>query len=176
MHCQTIGMLTQLQRHFIVRNAYGPGLTSVTGFAEGCGLSVAAMLLCNIVLHRYMSLAEPSVRLWSYVDNWEIVGSTAAAVQNALVRLEAFASLMDLSLDQSKSVLWALQADDRRDLRQQGFAVTRNIRDLGGHLQLSRQQTNATLTQKCTALRVVWSKIAASKAPIEQKCKVIRVY
>lgn len=170
-----VGMLTQLQRHFIVRNAYGPGLTSVTGFAEGCGLSVAAMLLCNIVLHRYMSLAEPSVRLWSYVDNWEIVGSTAPAVQHALVRLEAFASLMDLSLDQSKSVLWALQADDRRDLRQQGFAVTRNIRDLGGHLQLSRQQTNATLTQKCQALRVLWSKIAASKAPIEQKCKVIRV-
>ena len=170
-----VGMLTQLQRHFIVRNAYGPGLTSVTGFAEGCGLSVAAMLLCNIILHRYMRIAEPSVRLWSYVDNWEILGVTTDDVQGALVRLEGFASLMDLSLDQSKSVLWALQANDRRFLRQQGVEVTRNIRDLGGHLQLSRQQTNATLQKKCQALGVVWAKLAQSRAPLQQKCKVIRV-
>ena len=170
-----VGMLTQLQRHFIVRNAYGPGLTSVTGFAEGCGLSVAAMLLCNLVLHRYMSLAEPSVRLWSYVDNWEITGEMVEDVQKALQRLEDFAALMDLSLDQSKSVLWALQADDRKFLRDSGYAVTRNVRDLGGHLQLSRQQTNATLVMKCKALKAVWSKLAISRAPLQQKCKVVRV-
>lgn len=28
--------LCNLERHFVIRQAYGPGLTAVTGFAEGC--------------------------------------------------------------------------------------------------------------------------------------------
>lgn len=90
------GMLTTLQRHFVVGKAIGPGLFAATGFAEGDSLSVCAMMLTNLVVHRYMQLALPSIHLWSYVDNYDIIAADAASVEDAMTRLIQFVSLLDL--------------------------------------------------------------------------------
>lgn len=80
--------LTQLSRAFCVRGTIGPPLTSSTGFAEGCGLSCSAMLLCNITLAKCLGIRYPSVRLWSYVDNLAELWSNRAD-DRALARQQA---------------------------------------------------------------------------------------
>eukprot|EP00438_Fugacium_kawagutii_P015360 Skav226110 [mRNA] locus=scaffold702:148968:153536:- [translate_table: standard] len=167
-------MLSSLERHFVIRQAVGSGLTSATGYAEGCCLSVAAMMLLNLVLHRYMTLAEPSIQMHSFVDNWEITSQHAHHVQGALARLEMFTEVLELQLDRSKSMVWAVSTAERSVLRNGEFTVVRNVADLGGHMQFSRQLTNATLVKKCKALDVVWGRLFRSSAPRRLKHRVVR--
>ena len=84
------------------------GLQSATGLAEGCGLSVAGMMITNIVMHRYMSLRCPDIHMLSYVDNWEMNAETVEEVQQGMHQLERFCDLWDLQLDQSKTVYWSV--------------------------------------------------------------------
>eukprot|EP00438_Fugacium_kawagutii_P022163 Skav235761 [mRNA] locus=scaffold803:461046:465992:+ [translate_table: standard] len=168
------GMLDHLQRHFVIRQSYGPGVDSVTGFAEGCCLSVGSMLLVNLVMHSYMSLATPHIKTWSYVDNWEMTGSDPRMLQCAIEKMESFASLMDIQLDQNKSMVWAVTSSERSQLREGSIQVVRNIRDLGGHLQFSRQLTNSTLMKKCQALAPMWARLSRSFAPRKLKHRIIR--
>lgn len=170
-----MGFITLLERRFVVRQAYGPGLTSSTGFAEGCPLSVGAMLLCNLVLHRYFTLACPSVHLWSYVDNWELIAEQLEDLVEAIDTIARFASLVDIQIDQAKSLVWATEGEERKRLKQMGHKVTKNIRDLGGHMQFSRQQTNGTVKKKCQELGSLWRRLACSNAPLKCKQKVVRV-
>ncbi len=167
-------MLTGLERHFFVRNACGPGVKSCTGFAEGCGLSVAAMMLCNILVHSKMNLLHPSVHMWSYVDNWELYGRDVDEIVAALNSLEATCLELDLALDRGKTSTWALDGASRHSLRNEGLTVQRNLRDLGGHQQFSRQQTNGTLKAQCEKLSKLWPALARSHAPYQHKLRVIR--
>lgn len=167
-------MLSKFERHFFIRNACGPGVKSCTGFAEGCGLSVAAMMMCNILVHLKMSLLHPSVHMWSYVDNWELFGHQVQSVISAFESLDQICQELGLSIDRSKTVTWALDGTSRQHLRQEGLVVQRNLRDLGGHQQFSRQQTDGTLKAQCERLSKLWPAIARSIAPYHQKLKVIR--
>ena len=169
-----VAHLTQLRRHFIVRQSCGPPLGSHTGFAEGCSLSVCGMLITNVILHRYFQLAHPSIKLWSYVDNWEVSGHDLQAVRQALNRIEGFAGLLDLQLDQRKSILWSQSATDRAVLRADGVPITHSVRDLGGHLMFSAQQTNSTLTKKCEEIKPIWGRLARIYDPKSCKMRVIR--
>lgn len=170
-----MGFITLLERRFVVRQAYGPGLMSTTGFAEGCPLSVGAMLLCNLVLHRYFTLACPSVHLWSYVDNWELIAEQVEHLQESIDTIARFASLVDIQIDQAKSLVWATDGEARKRLTQMGHKVIKNIRDLGGHMQFSRQKTNSTVKRKCLELGSLWRRLACSNAPVQCKQKVVRV-
>ena len=167
-------MLSRLERHFFIRNACGPGVKSCTGFAEGCGLSVAAMMMCNILVHLKMTLLHPSVHMWSYVDNWELFGHDVQEVIQAFEALDQICQELDLSIDRNKTVTWALDGASRQHLRSEGLVVQRNLRDLGGHQQFSRQQTNGTLKAQCERLTKLWPALARSVAPYHQKLKVIR--
>ena len=169
------GMLTQLSRRFIVRHACGPPLVSTTGFAEGCPLSVGAMLICNIVLHHYMHNLAPCIRMQSYVDNWELAGQSVQEVQEAVGAIQQFATLLDLQIDDRKTMVWAITGNDRKELREWGPKVIKNVRDLGGHLQFTKQQTNGTVAKKCDQLKSLWKRLACSRAPISHKCRVVRV-
>ena len=170
-----VGFITMLERRFIVRQACGPGLTSTTGFAEGCPLSVGAMLLCNLVLHRYFTYACPSVHLWSYVDNWELIADSTDKLQGSIETIARFATLMDVQIDQAKSLVWATEGEERKNLKQLGHKITKNVRDLGGHMQFSRRQTNGTVKRKCLELASLWKRLACSNAPLKSKHKVVRV-
>ena len=167
-------MLAGLERHFYIRGACGPGVKSCTGFAEGCGLSVAAMMMCNILVHHKMAMLHPSVRMWSYVDNWELFSDSVGAIVRALDSLETLCAELDLALDRSKTFTWALDGQSRSELRSEGLSVQRNLRDLGGHQQFSRQQTNGTLKSQCERLTKLWPALARSYAPHHQKLKILR--
>eukprot|EP00438_Fugacium_kawagutii_P006137 Skav234012 [mRNA] locus=scaffold3484:101932:106917:+ [translate_table: standard] len=170
-----MGLLTGLERHFVIRNQMSRGVSSATGFAEGCCLSVGAMLLANIAVHAYMTVACPSVRLWSYIDNWEVTCAVPEDLGRSLEKLQAFATVLDLTMDAKKAMVWAVDASHRRLLRQGDVPVVTHTRDLGGHMQFTRQLTVKTLVDKCDALGPMWNKLGRSLAPKHLKHRVLRM-
>ena len=72
-----LGAVSGITRHVFVRGQPGPGLKSFSGFPEGCGLSVAAMSLCNLIIHSFMNARCPRTVFCSYVDNLVAVGNSA---------------------------------------------------------------------------------------------------
>ena len=54
------GALSSMKRHFRIRGSVGPGLLSVTGFPEGCGLSCLATALVDLSLHCQVARECPS--------------------------------------------------------------------------------------------------------------------
>ena len=134
--------LHQMVRAFSIRGTIGPPLRSSTGFAEGCGLSCSAMLLCNIALSRWLQIRYPAVRLWSYVDNLELTASTTQDARIGLGFMTQFCDLLDLQLDQGKTYFWSNDAADRKQARFQEQPLQSTARDLGAHMEYGRRNTN----------------------------------
>ena len=154
--------LSQLTRAFSVRGTIGPKLTSSTGFAEGCGLSCSAMLLCNITLARWMRLRLPSVRL----DNLELTARTIFDAEAGLHLMTQFCDLLDLQLD--------TDAADRAAARQANLALQSSARDLGAHMEYGRKNTNHVLCKRIAMMPRVWQALARSPAPYRQKVHALR--
>ena len=87
--------------------------------------------------------------------------------------MQAFCTAWDIRLDASKPVFWATTAGDRRYLRQLGHEVLHCARDLGGHLQFTRQATNSTTTSRLAAMEDLWPKLQSSHAGYEAKLRAI---
>lgn len=167
-------MLTRLTRHFVIRKSYSPGLKSTTGLAEGCGLSVAGMMITNIIMHRYMAIRSPNIAMLSYVDNWEMNANTVEEVTEGMQHLEQFCTLWDLQLDQNKTVYWSINSAARQTMRQADLAVVTSCRDLGGHMQFTKQKTNRTLAEKSEAIKKLWPRLHSCRSPLRHKFKVLR--
>ena len=166
--------LTTMKRRFKIRQAVGPPLGSTTGFAEGDGLSVTAMLCVNLICHAWCKARFPSVTLWSYVDNIEITSPTAESAIESLHGLERFAALMDVQIDTDKTYLWSTDAECRRTIRQADFAIRQYARDLGGHVQYNLKVTNSTVTAKIAKMGPLWNKLSRSLAGYGQKVRACR--
>ena len=109
--------LVGMRRRFKLRMCTGPGIPSSTGFAEGCGLSVTAMLAVNLVAHKWMMLRFPSVTLYSYVDNLELPCPTAHHAIKGLEELLCFTEVLDVAVDHQKTYLWSTQPVGRKQLK-----------------------------------------------------------
>ena len=166
--------LHQMERAFSVRGTIGPPLTTTTGFAEGCGLSCAAMLLCNIALSRWLHIRFPSIRLWSYVDNLELTGKTISEVHQGLRLMTQFCNLLDLQLDEAKTYYWANDAAERQVARQSHLQLQASARDLGAHMEYGRRKTNHVLQTRVNAMPSLWNALARSPAPYRQKVDALR--
>ena len=90
-------------RHFLVRQAVSEGLESTCGFLEGCPLSPLAMVLVDLLYHRFLHEFRPAVHSLSFVDNLSGIGPSALQVAMALKSTESFCEALDLELDQSKT-------------------------------------------------------------------------
>ena len=165
-------MLISMERRFKLRNQVGPPLRSCTGFAEGDGLSVVAMLTANLMCHAWMRVKHPNLTLWSYVDNIEFVSPDAENTRAGLHNLTRFAEAMDILVDQDKTYTWSTLGDDRKSLKQD-FKVMYQARDLGGHMHYCMKSTNHTVTQKCDLLEPLWGKLARSVATYKTKLRAI---
>ena len=163
-----------LQRHFVVKNSPSAQVSSTTGFVEGCGLSVVAMVLINTLLHAYLQHKHPEVTFTTYVDNFELQSRQVSETTQALQSLEGFCKLLDIQLDKKKTYRWAVTASGRQDIRAAALEVVTAARDLGAHLQFDSRQTNATVTNKFKALPALWHLLSRSQSTYEQKLKVLR--
>lgn len=167
--------LGQMTRASSVRGTIGPKLSSSTGFAEGCGLSCAAMLLCNITLTRWLRLRHPSVRLWSYVDNLELTAPDINTAEQGLRLMTSFCDLLDLQIDQAKTYFWSTEAADRAQARAHELPLQSSARDLGAHMEYGKRTTNHVLRKRIDAMPSVWMALARSPAPYRQKVYALRV-
>ena len=166
--------LINLRRRFKIRNAIGPALSSVTGFAEGDAMSVTAMLGANLVCHAWFRLRYPSVHMWSFVDNLEIVSQSGEDAIEGLEGLKRFAAMMDVQIDDRKTYGWSTVSHHRGVIRQSSVEVKYWARDLGGHMQYGQQVTNQTVASRCAATGPLWNKLARSLASYSQKLRACR--
>jgi hypothetical protein len=168
--------LVAMRRRFKLRNCVGPPVPSTTGFAEGCGLSVTAMLAVNIVAHRWMRFKHPLTQLWSFVDNLEVTSPNATQAKVALDALLDFMKVLDVQVDLSKTYVWSSTRSGRREMRHdedQPFQIMFQARDLGGHMGYTLQHTNRTLTSRLEKMPELWNLLARSLAPYHQKLRAL---
>eukprot|EP00435_Cladocopium_sp_Y103_P054336 s1144_g17.t1 len=166
---------TGIKRYFYIQGSPSAPALSCTGFVEGCGLSVCAMSLLNMVIHRFMELRHPTIQFLSYVDNYEIEAWSIHAAQQGLQSLDRFCRLLDVSLDHAKTLQWATAPGDRKALRQLNINPIRTCRDLGGQMSYTSCRNNSIVTSKLAKLDDTWHKLARSNAPLSRKFQILRI-
>ena len=169
----------QMKRRFKLRSSVGPALGSVTGFPEGCALSVTSMIAVNITAHRWLQLKYSSTTLFSYVDNLELLSPQALEALASLRELVNFTEVLDVEIDFKKTYVWSTQPSGRRHLRtqqdtSQHFTIMHWARDLGGHMSYTRQHTNRTLQTRLEQMPPLWNLLARSLAPYPQKLRALK--
>eukprot|EP00435_Cladocopium_sp_Y103_P056616 s730_g19.t1 len=166
--------LQVMERRFHIRGATGPPLRSCSGLPEGCGLSVVGMLLINVIADKWLSVRVPSCALWSYVDNLEITGASASTVQQGYAELSHILDMLDVPIDEQKTIFWSTDPTERSHLRASEQPVAYWTRDLGGHVQYSQQLTNSVVTSKIVQFQPRWKSLATSKAGYKKKLHAIQ--
>ena len=167
------GALTQMKRYFLIRHSLSPGVPSVTGFPEGCGLSCVAMVLVDAAFHKWQQVFFPMCTALSYVDDWQILCSHPSLIQGAKRVLDDFVHAMDLKVDGKKSFAWALSTEGRKLLRDQGTSVVLAAKNLGAHVQMSRKHTNASLMERVNSVQAIWPKLRLSACRYATKVKAV---
>ena len=167
--------LLHMRRRFIVTGSVGAALPSSCGFPEGCAMSVVSMFMINIVYTRWMHIQNPTLRAWSFVDDWQITAPTCAVAVQGLQSMQAFTLLLDLSIDLDKSFLWSTSAEARSHLRALAHRVKLYDRNLGGHLSYCKVHSNFTLQTRLKQLDQFWTWLSRSVAPLNQKLTCLTV-
>ena len=165
--------LGRMQRRFLVNGCCSPPLYSVTGYPEGCAMSVAACALLNHAMHSYVAATAPIAEAHSYVDNWELVSDEHSVVPQAWLCLQNFADLVQLHLDVSKTYAWALTGPNRNALKQTQLTIRHAARDLGGHITYCRKRTMSTIRVRIKSNSVAWTWLARSQSSISQKLQLL---
>ena len=170
------GAITQMCRHFKVRDSYSDGFQTSTGLAEGCALSCFGMLLLDHLFHHWVTAqaSPPVVQGFSYVDNWDLMTWDPNWAVKQLDIVLSFAKVTDLTVDRRKTYGWSTDASVRQQFRQANISVQHAARDLGAHISYTRQFTNATVTARLTELDSFWTALRASPAPYAQKVRALR--
>ena len=170
------GAVTDMVRHFRVRDSLSQGISSSTGLAEGCALSCYGMLLLDHVFHRYVEVQGGGgiLRAHTFVDNWELTTVDPDWAVRQLDIVLDFAALADLTVDRKKTLAWSTSAGVRAQFRARGLTVADNARDLGAHMGYTKRYSNVTLTSRLQALDEFWPKLRATPAPWRLKLRLLR--
>ena len=158
--------LDSLERRFRIRSNVGPARRACTGFPEGDPLSCLAMLCFNCVFDVYLKVFAPDCIPLAYVDNLQLLSSTAANLQVGILVMNAFMDAWDLSLDPNKSYAWASQASHRSTLRQFGHLVCLASRDLGAQMTYSKFPRKGVFHQRLESVQHMWALLRRSSAPV----------
>ena len=157
-------------RRFRVRNSTGNAISSCVGFPEGCALSVFSMAIIDWLFELWVqSQVMDPCRVLSYVDDWQLVFFSPLVVSNMWEAILSFAKLLDLTIDSSKSRVWAAHCEDRTKLKQHPLSTVLAVRDLGAHQNLCKRSGNATVVQRIKSLVPLWRKLKLSLAPLPAK-------
>ena len=167
------GALTDVRRRFQLRDGLSPGVPSVTGVPEGCGLSCVAMVIIDACFHTWMKVYFPMCTPVSYVDDWQLITCHPALLQGTIDQMNRFAQAMDLHLDDRKAYSWSLCPDGRKLLKSQGFKVVLGAKNLGAQVQLSRKHTNAAIQDRISAMHEVWPKFRFSASKNRVKVRAL---
>ena len=168
------GALAKMPRRFQIHGSLSPPAFSNCGLPEGCALSCLGMMVIDIVFHEYMLHYFPLCQPLSYVDDWQVLVSDPCMLQPVYQCLEEFTLLLDLFLDSRKTHTWSVCAEGRSQMRSQGFGLVAFSKNLGAHVQYTRQHTNKVLMDRVQSTQSLWTKLRLSASPYPQKVRAIR--
>ena len=164
-----------MQRRFVVEGGVGQPLLTSNGYPEGDPLSVCAMFLVNLALHAFSFSQHPEVCLWTFVDDWQITGTSPEDVVAGMQVVRIFTEMLDLNLDDQKSFFWGTNSMFRQHFRALSKTVKLHLRNLGGHVSYSRLPTNHTVTSRISQGTMFWHWMRRCLAPIDQKIRLLPV-
>ena len=122
------------------------------------------MLAFNYVFVTYIGVYAPDCIPLCYVDNIQLVASTAATLHPGILVLDTFIQAWDLSLDAAKSYGWACSAIDRAHLKAFGYSVQLHCRDLGAQMHYARKPAKGVLKQRLATVAPLWTLLRNSLA------------
>ena len=157
--------VSNAERRFDVRGCVSEPLCSTSGFFEGDPLSIVAMLLINWGHHQYLAQFVPKIKPMTYVDNLTLVAPTPGDLLQGLFATRSFYALWGLSLDENKTVTWALSTPMRSELKAAGLPVLKEAMELGGNMNYTRMNHNHLLKDRGIALQDRWVRLRRSAAP-----------
>ena len=169
------GALSQMKRRFLLRGSLTAGVSSVTGFPEGCGLSCVAMVLIDFAFHVWQQSFFPLCTALSYVDDWQLLCPHSSMLAGAKRCLDLFVQAVDLSLDAKKTYAWSLTPEGRQLLRSEGFTVVLGAKNLGAHVQVSKKHTNASLMDRINSMASMWPRLRLSACGYRTKIRALLV-
>lgn len=167
--------LAGMIRMFQMEGAVGNPLTSTCGMPEGDPLSVCGMYLINLSLHSYLRVLRPNIRMWTFVDDWQLTGQDVDSVEQGFQSIGDFTQMLDLNLDEDKSYFWGTSGAIRSEFRLRARKVRLHVRNLGGHVSYCRMPTNFTITDRIRATSQLWTWLKRSRAPTWQKMNIVSV-
>ena len=167
------GALANMPRRFQFHGSISAPAMSTCGLPEGCALSCLGMIVVDTLFHKWMLHFFPMCQPLSYVDDWQILVSDPHRIQGVFACLERFVGELDLLLDAKKTHTWSIQAEGRTTLRGQGFASIPYSKNLGAHVQYTRQHTNKTLTARLATVVPLWTKLRLSASAYRQKVRAL---
>lgn len=168
------GALSQLGRRFQVGEFLSPPVFSSTGMPEGDGLSCLGMVIIDVLFHLWHQFFFPMCQPVSYVDDWTVITTNPAVMQEVFECLRSFTDAIDLQIDSKKTSMWSVTSHGRKMLTEAGFVVVTSCRSLGAHIQLSRKHTNVTQMRRVQTLQGIWPKLRLSAAAYRFKVHAIR--
>ena len=167
------GALTQMTRRFQIHDHMTDPLMSCTGVPEGCALSCVAMIIIDWTLHAWFQHMMPLVRPLTYVDDWQIVTTNSIQIGEIMDNLIRISGMFDLLLDERKTYSWSITAAGRAQARGSGFTVVTKTRNLGAHVQFTRQHTNSVQVERLKSLQTLWPRLRISASHYRQKLRAI---
>ena len=167
------GALTIMPRRFQINGAFSPPTLSTCGLPEGCAMSCVGMIALDVVYHLWMTAFFPLCQPLSYVDDWQILVPHPDSVQPVFTCLDQLVAALDLFLDSKKTCAWSISPAGRALMRDQGFTLVAYGRNLGAHVQFTRQHTNKTLMDRVAHTGPLWAKLRASPCPYQQKVRAV---
>ena len=167
------GALGTLTRRFQIRNHIGPALDSCTGYPEGDALSCVAMLLMDILFHKWFECSYVLCQPVSYVDDLQLFTRRPSQVPELFDHLLSFARQVDLKVDARKTFVWSNSAYHRANYRHLAMKVQLNARGLGAQLQFTRKHSTVVISDRLRELEPLWKKLRLSVSPY--KIKVLAV-
>lgn len=170
-----MSFITVQTRRFRVRTSVGPSIGSDVGFPEGCALSVAAMALIDHLLDCWMQPVHPTVRVLSFVDDWQILHRAIEAHDEVVRAMFEFVDVLLMRVDRRKSFVWATAPSHRAQLRNSELPVMLNARDLGAHLNLCMRKGNRVLIDRINNMGTTWQQLRSCLSPYRLKIIGLRM-
>lgn len=168
------GALSSMPRRFQIRQSLSPAIYSTCGFPEGDALSCVAMMVIDIIYHEWFHHFMPMVQPISYVDDWQLLMCDPALLAGTVEKLDVLVQHLDLLLDRKKTSIWSVHPAGRKMLREGGFSVSAHCKNLGAHLQTTRQHTNSVQMERVQTLAGLWSRLRLSSCPYAMKVRALK--
>ena len=165
--------LSGLERRFMVRQSVGRPIRSTCGFPEGCALSTVSMSVVCLCLHAYFEAFSTGASPRSYVDNISCVASSVGELATGINLTNTFLNMLGLDTDSSKTYTWAVQPQQRQQLRHLRLNPLAHARELGGVLSFGRSVRNGALVSRCQDMSSLFGRLRRSASPLAVKLSVL---